>query len=350
MGKKVEEFLKIPGVVGIGIGKKIKNGKMLNRKCITVFVEKKLPKSQLRPEHIIPKKIGNTVTDVVEIGHVKILKPKKKAIDRKSRLRPFPMGVSISHYKVTAGTAGLIVYPRKDFVQEPFPTPFKRDCKSIWSKIIAFFRWLYSLIFRRRLTLKEKIKVSDHFAGEEPDFFILSNNHVLANSQMEGEPNIIGDYIVQPGPYDDSNWQNNVVGRLYSYIPLKQSHNIVDCALCKPFSKDLVKKEIVGIGLPQGVDSVKPGDWVIKSGRTTGVTRMQVLAVHSTINVDYGEKGVLQFDDCIVTTYGSEGGDSGSAGLREDNKKVFGLLFAGSDKVTIFCDIKNVFERLHVRL
>jgi len=111
-----------------------------------------------------------------------------------------------------------------------------------------------------------------------------------------------------------------------------------------------VKKEIVGIGLPQGVDSVKPGDWVIKSGRTTGVTRMQVLAVHSTINVDYGEKGVLQFDDCIVTTYGSEGGDSGSAGLREDNKKVFGLLFAGSDKVTIFCDIKNVFERLHVRL
>jgi len=76
--KKSGKYLDIPGVVGIGIGKKIKNGKMLNRKCITIFVEKKLPKSQLKPEHIIPKKIGNTVTDVVEIGHVKILKPKKK--------------------------------------------------------------------------------------------------------------------------------------------------------------------------------------------------------------------------------------------------------------------------------
>ena len=45
----------------------------------------------------------------------------------------------------------------------------------------------------------------------------------------------------------------------------------------------------------------------------------------------------------------SAGGDSGSAVLTDDNYLV-GLLFAGSDKVTICNRIENVFTLLNVHL
>lgn len=44
-----------------------------------------------------------------------------------------------------------------------------------------------------------------------------------------------------------------------------------------------------------------------------------------------------------------EGGDSGSAVLSED-KKIVGLLFAGSTTITVFNRIQNVFEAFEVSL
>ena len=340
--EKSRKFLEIPGVVGIGIGKKITRGRMTDENCITVLVEKKKPESILRPEHVVPKKIGKVLTDVIEVGKLKALlkplKPKKKEAVRTAKLRPFPMGVSIGNYKITAGTAGMIVYPRDDFEQMPSPTPFKRNCILV-DLIRKLISWL------KRLFGFEKIKAKEVQRRK----FILSNNHVLAASQMEGEPNIIGDYICQPGKYDDPNWQKNVIGRLYSYIPLKRSGNTVDCAIASLDDESVALNEILDVGVPKGIASVNPGDKVFKSGRTTGLNYGRVLTIHSTVQVDYEEKGVLEFNDCIVTTYMSEGGDSGSAGLTEGNK-VFGLLFAGSSRVTIFCDIRNVFEALRVKL
>jgi hypothetical protein len=53
--------------------------------------------------------------------------------------------------------------------------------------------------------------------------------------------------------------------------------------------------------------------------------------------------------DQIVTSNISQGGDSGSLVLDENNNAV-GLLFAGSDKATIFNRIQNVFRELKVEL
>jgi len=52
------ELLNLPNVTGVGIGEK--NGK----EVIIVFVEKKIPESELAPHENIPNTIGEFETDV----------------------------------------------------------------------------------------------------------------------------------------------------------------------------------------------------------------------------------------------------------------------------------------------
>ena len=65
--------------------------------------------------------------------------------------------------------------------------------------------------------------------------------------------------------------------------------------------------------------------------------------------VQYGEGKMAEFTDQIVTRAMSQGGDSGSAVL-DMNKNLVGLLFAGSDTVTILNPIDEVFSALNISL
>ena len=76
---------------------------------------------------------------------------------------------------------------------------------------------------------------------------------------------------------------------------------------------------------------------------------MRNLVKATTIDVDYGPGRLARFVGQIITTPMSAGGDSGSAVL-DMNGKVVGLLFAGSDSVTILNPIQKVFELLNVTL
>jgi len=75
--KYVHELMKISGVVGVGIGKKIVAGKESDQLAIIVFVSKKLPKSQLKKASLIPESLEGVPVDVQEVGVVKALKTKK---------------------------------------------------------------------------------------------------------------------------------------------------------------------------------------------------------------------------------------------------------------------------------
>jgi len=86
---------------------------------------------------------------------------------------------------------------------------------------------------------------------------------------------------------------------------------------------------------------------VRKSGRTTAYTEGRIITTDATIDVDYGN-GKVRLTDQFITTNMSEGGDSGSIGVTEDNK-VVGLLFAGSSSVTVFNNINNVMNQLGIR-
>jgi hypothetical protein len=211
---------------------------------------------------------------------------------------------------------------------------------------------------------------------------ILSNNHVLANSNAAE----IGDAILQPGPFDGGSFPQDHIAKLTQFVPisfqgepsecpfanavisvfnlgcrlissntryqvtkLQAEDNLVDAAIATPLNPADVNDEIFNIGTIQGTVSGELGMAIKKSGRTTGVTTGEIQQVDVTANVQYGAGQVALFTDQLLAGAMSQGGDSGSAVL-DDGNRLTGLLFAGSETTTIINRIENVFSALGISL
>jgi len=315
------ELLARRNVTAIGLGYKVTAGKRTQTLSIICSVARKLPVSALSSPDLVPSIVHGVVTDVIETGRIRALQAPT------GRFRPAPGGVSVGHRDITAGTLGCLV--RK--------------------------------------------------GGE---LFILSNNHVLANSNDAQ----IGDAIVQPGPADGGTVANDRIASLEAFVPIsflvpeppsecsfargviavlnagcgligsqtryrmvsiQVTNNLVDAALARPLVAADVKDEILGIGAIQGTAQAALGTPVKKSGRTTGLTTGEILQVDVTVDVRYGGGRTARFTDQLMAGAMSQGGDSGSAVLDGENRLV-GLLFAGSDNSTIINRMENVFAALGV--
>ena len=294
--KYTKKLLPLNHVVGVGYGKKVKKMRKTDQNSIVVMVDKKMPENSLNKKDLIPQKLEHIKTDVQEVGNLSLLKQ-----PRSDRYRPAPAGVSIGHYKISAGTLGAVV--------------------------------------------------KDNKTGEP---LILSNNHVLANitNGRDGRAKI-GDPILQPGSYDKGNNKDDIIGHLLRYIPLKEktgifgSSNIVDCALARPVNKEIVDTNILEIGQINEIREAEIDMKVIKSGRTTGLTEGRITAIDSTVTVNIDDDKQAIFTDQIVMSPISKGGDSGSLVLDKD-RNVIGLLFAGSNKATVCNKISNVMKELNI--
>ena len=282
-------------VVGVGIAKKVAGGRQTDEPCVVVFVERKVPRAQLRPKDLVPATIEAMKTDVVETGRIQALQA------RTARWRPAPGGVSVGHYRITAGTLGVVA---------------------------------------RRAGVR----------------MILSNNHVLANANAAS----IGDAILQPGPYDGGTAAQDRIATLEAFVPIvfdgfldfllslfciaRPVRNVVDAALGKPLSDADMSDEVLEIGRVSGTASGAIDMPVRKSGRTTGLTEGRITTVAATVRVFYGLTRSARFRDQLVASALSQGGDSGSLIVNADDHAV-GLLFAGSSNTTILNPIDEV-ERL----
>ncbi|MEJ6950660.1 chymotrypsin family serine protease [Natronospora cellulosivora (SeqCode)] len=320
-----KNFLDRQNVVGLGYGIKEKNGKRTGDEALVVLVKKKVPNNKLRKKDIIPQTLASYQTDVIEVGELKFMDL------RTARTRPAQPGISIGHYKISAGTFGAVV---KD----------KRNGQKL----------------------------------------ILSNNHVLANiSNGRDNRAAKGDPILQPGIHDKGNNPDDVLASLERFIPIYRSEdepdcniaiaierianliihilrpyynfkllkegraNIVDAAVAKPSSNSLIKSDILQIGRVKGVRDAEVDMKVRKSGRTTGLTEGKVVAVDASVTVNMSDKDKATFEDQIITTPISSAGDSGSLVLDMDNNAV-GLLFAGSEQATVCNKITNVLDALDI--
>lgn len=331
--KHTPEILQKRGVVTVGLGNKWTGGKDTGKVALVVGVKQKLPISLLAVEDVIPTEVKGLVTDVWQVGEIKLL----NEIDRKSRIRPAPGGVSIGNVIVTAGTFGCLVYK-----------------------------------------------------GGQP--FILSNNHVLA-AVNKAE---IGSSIVQPGTYDGGTL-NDEIAKLSEFIEIKilgvsgcgiaksitaicnflaqlfkrrtrvialagLEGNTVDCAIAKPNTEQDVTDNILEIGIPIGEAEPVVGMKVKKSGRSSGLTHGEVIQVGVTANVQVGEGKIAMFTDQFamggdMSEPGDSGsdiitdgdffkeGDAGSILVAEDGT-IVGLLFAGSDMLTLANRWTNVKAKL----
>ncbi|MEZ0494100.1 hypothetical protein AB2L28_17835 [Kineococcus sp. TBRC 1896] len=166
--------------------------------------------------------------------------------------------------------------------------------------------------------------------------YVLSNNHVLANSDQAA----LGDPVLQPGPHDGGRAADRV-GRLARAVPLGAGGgNAVDAALAL-LEGDLADALAdVDPSYPAGrlTGWTEPDDEVAveKVGRTTGWTTGRISAIElDDVAVQY-PVGVVGFDGQIEVTGDagafSAGGDSGSLVYRPDTRQAVGLLFAGSER------------------
>ena len=313
-------------VVSVGCGYKVVKGKNIGVFCIVVGVTKKLHSININRSDLIPGQIEGVPTDVVQVGKV------VAQFDPKQKHRPAYPGVSIGHYAITAGTFGCVV---------------RKGDKS----------------------------------------FILSNNHVLAFSN-EG---VLGDDILQPAAADGGT-SRDVIAVLNDFIPIEfgdggglptcpfaegyaglynlfaklfnrvhrmkavntdifASPNKVDAALAEPLYEADINPGIIDIGKPRHIMRGSVGMAVKKYGRTTQLTRGTIQQVNAMVRVSYGAGKTAIFDEQIITTPMSAGGDSGSVVVKDsDEISIIGLLFAGSEQTTILNEITNVFSALAVSL
>ncbi|MBN2044153.1 MAG: hypothetical protein JW757_03955 [Anaerolineales bacterium] len=314
-------LIKLQNVVGVGVGYKVSDGQQLDDLSVVVLVKEKT--SNLPPNQLVPSSVGGTPTDVVQVGEI-------TAFGYTGRYRPSLGGVSIGHPAITAGTLGVVVRDRAT---------------------------------GRRL--------------------ILSNNHVLANSN-DAE---IGDPIIQPGSADGGQISLDTIAHLERFEPIRystepgvcsaaklyadignffasllgSSHRVdtiqqqdetnrIDAALALPINDGDVLDEILDIGVVSGVVEASLGMQVRKTGRTTEFTTGQVNLIDATVTVSYGVGRTALFEGQIVAGAMSQGGDSGSLVVDANSNQAVGLLFAGSNATTIFSPIQDVLDTLQVDL
>lgn len=327
-----DDLIKKKNVVGVGVGYKEKGGSRTNQPCITVLVERKVGESELSAIDLIPSLVDGVLTDVIEVGKIEAQQA------RTDRWRPVPGGVSIGHPNVTAGTLGTVV----------------RDAET----------------------------------GER---MILSNNHVMANSNNAA----FGDSILQPGVHDGGQEGPDTIAFLTAFVPINFGGvNFVDAAVASPIASepppeepptcsianaavlvlniaaalvgsshrlkairqgeqaegDVLADNILEIGVVSGVAEAFLGMQVRKSGRTTELTTGEVRVMDALVLVNYGDEGVAAFDRQIITSPMSAGGDSGSLLVTADGLQGVGLLFAGSTASTIHNPIQTVLDALAVTL
>jgi endonuclease G len=226
-------YLQDPNITSVGIGYKIKDGKRTDQLSIQFTVA-----SKAKPEDLdeldttpIPASFeidGLTVpTDVLQRTYVPSYRLVREEVPgpRKQRVDPILPGISIANRRISAGTLGCIVY--------------------------------------------------DRVTGSP---YVLSNWHVL-----HGPEGQIGDNVVQPGRHDDNRVSQNRAGKLV------RSHlgAAGDCAISTIEDREF-QVEILELSVtPRRLAEPQLDDTVIKSGRTTGVTRGIVTRVNTIASIDY---------------------------------------------------------------
>jgi hypothetical protein len=238
------------------------------------------------------------------------------ALSHMHRERPSPCGISVGHYKITAGTQGVL------------------------ARGIAG-------------------------SGRERRLLMLSNNHVLANVN----DCTAGDPIHQPGPLDLKTLgltpsPASQIGILEQWVPLDFSgDNFVDCATAWCVPGNVVRKDFIqqkaGLWSYFTVSNTPiaaaKGLQVGKSGRNTQLTSGRILDVNASISVSYDGR-LANFKDqiTIAGTDGrafSGGGDSGSLiWTWDETRSPVGLLFAGGRDYTFANKIDHVLQALQIEL
>ena len=200
--------------------------------------------------------------------------------------------------------------------------------------------------------------------------FILSNNHVLADS----DAGTIGDAITQPGLIDTSSpcqaIEASTVAHLSQFINIQAVNPSADAAIAQVVSGAVdTSGSIIELGetAPGGipadeapastilpVTSLVPNSTAVaKSGRSTGLTCSTVESTNADISVDYtkglnGPRFTANYTNQVTFNGGtfSAAGDSGSLIVSQAGAQPIALLYAGSPMDTVGAPAQTVLNNL----
>ena len=349
-----------PNVVGLGVGEKWERGRPSGRAALIAFVTHKVPEELLAKADLVPKTFDDVPTDVIEVGNLMAQRAPTRDGLFGAYAPPAPTTpLGPSRDRTQTMTELRTVAPLEELVPmvSPLAVPARRERPAYGGVSVGHYRITAGTLGTCVYDLLPGSKVSPpvHGQGVPARFYILSNNHVLANSNAASP----GDPILQPGPYDGGTLPDDRIATLARFVPITfeppipraQHRNLIDAAIAQSDSF-MIDRKLHWLGAPRAWRpraNVKVGLRVRKFGRTTGLTMGSVIAVNATVDVGYGSAGIARFMDQIVTTSISAGGDSGSLVVTEDNVAI-GLLFAGSSTVTILNQIENVRALLRVEV
>ena len=306
---------KKPNVVGKSgiLHKKIIDGKEKPSWAFRVYVEHKVPITSLSPDDVIPPEVDGVYTDVVEIGQMHA-----QGLNTKVNERPVHAGMSAIYAGGTACTVGW----------------FARD------------------------------KLDDN------KLVIVSNNHCTCKENQLP----IGHTYVQTSPYDVAHGESVALGTLKRFVPIVYNnpnnpirallkwlfcvvlgadcpdvYNEVDVGAIDVDEDDVVL-EVADIGPLMGKRRGVLGEMVEKVGRTTGHTTGGLLIDNDYYGpVNYGGGMALVGPVGLVQGHKfTQGGDSSSCFVLEDDKKMCGLGFAGNNTHSLFCHYDNIERLLNV--
>ncbi|BAZ51221.1 hypothetical protein NIES4103_38700 [Nostoc sp. NIES-4103] len=235
---------------------------------------------------------------------------------------------------------------------------------------------------KRPLCIGISISHSDPLAGTgtlgcfvrkrgESELLILSNNHVLANTNNAQ----IGDAIIQPAREDYGKEDTDQIASLKEFVPLKTGEmNFIDAATATVKNTAVGQiSELSGICFLKGFynqqefDNVGDDDshefMVAKVGRRTGYTLGKIIDYDMDyVRVPYNQELNNCIFNNIITIEGdgnkafSRRGDSGSIIVDQDGYAI-GLLFAGTDiggsngcGITYAIPISEVLQELDLEL
>ncbi len=296
-----------PGVLGVGLS----GGAMPGQPSLVVYVESEANEEQVRREIVDTMGVQAASSDDLSV-EVEVTGPVEAYTTNRSRFRPAPAGVSVGHFRITAGTIG---------------------------------GWARGRGNRSRRQL------------------MVSNNHVLADSNGGS----FGDSIIQPGAADGGVNPADRIAILERFVTIDfapGATNFVDCATgwCWP---DRIRREHVFHRGGPTARSFRIGNAVIepfvnmvvgKTGRTTDLTQGTIRATGVSVNVNFGASGVAHFRDqfSVRSTSANDfsaGGDSGSFVWQwRTGLPPVGLLFAGGGGTTFCNRLSRVVAALDVTL
>ncbi len=315
-----------PNVVGYSqsLKPKIKNGKVVDgKRVIRVYVSRKVPLSELSTQDVVPQIITNGQdnydVDIIEIGEIKA-QPDDGRQDRHRPLVIGPSAMGVWEGSTACSMGGLAINKKEG----------------------------------------------------EPEFVgILANNHCAAHENKATK----GTAYIQPSPYDGGSMPDDLVGRLWRYVPIifngyvcpfrnfakklwrvvvptQTMDNKVDIAFVKLEDDIPYNNEVHTVGPMLGKKEAIEGERVEKFGRTTGLTTDGlIIDTDWTGRVRYS-RGTVIFTDCYLISGNkfSQGGDSSSLTYTKEDRMYIGNLFAGSDTTSVVCKWKNIEEQLQVEV